>query len=295
MKKSKIILFFSLIISLSACQSIFAQKLNTFVSIEPEAYLVKQIGGDTVNVTVMVPQGRDPHDYQPEPRQILTLGKADLYFEIGMPFEKIVVNKIKGSKAKITIIDASQGIKRRTMARSEAGSMEIETDSSGKDPHIWLSVKNLKIMAKNIYKVLLNKSPQNAKLYKDNLAALDKRLDHVNLKIRKLLKPFNGETFFVYHPAFGYFADSYNLKQKAVEIEGKRPTPRELTRLIKEARKDNARIIFVQPQFNKKSAEVVARAINGAVVALNPLSENVIKNLQHIANEIEKALKKTTD
>ncbi|MFH1742105.1 MAG: zinc ABC transporter substrate-binding protein, partial [bacterium] len=107
-----------------------------------------------------------------------------------------------------------------------------------------------------------------------------------------LLKPYRGESFYVFHPAFGYFGDAYGLKQEAVELEGKAPTPRQLSTLIKKARTENVRIIFVQPQFDKKSAEAVSNSIDGAVVPMDPLAKDVLKNLEEMAMKVGKALKR---
>ena len=102
--------------------------------------------------------------------------------------------------------------------------------------------------------------------------------------------PDSTRRFLVFHPAFGYFTDAFDLQQRSVEIEGKAPTPRQLNRLIKDARAAKVKILFVQPQFDQKSARAVASAINGVVVRLDPLESDVLSNFQKIADEIEEAL-----
>ena len=96
---------------------------------------------------------------------------------------------------------------------------------------------------------------------------------------------------FVFHPAFGYFADDYQLKQVAIETGGKEPTPSLLTEIIEQAKEDNVRIIFVQPEFSQNAAQAIAQAINGAVVTISTLNPDYINNLSHIAAELEKAFR----
>ena len=106
------------------------------------------------------------------------------------------------------------------------------------------------------------------------------------------MEPYLGATFFVYHPAFGYFADAYGLYQEPVETGGQSPTPKALTAFIENAKKEGAKVIFVQPQFDQRNAETVAKAIGGKVVPLDPLAEDVLGNLKTIADSIATALPK---
>ena len=95
----------------------------------------------------------------------------------------------------------------------------------------------------------------------------------------------------VFHPSWGYFAKDYGLEQVPIEIEGKAPKPAQLTELIREARADDIHIIFVQPQFSRKNAELVATEINGKVIFIDPLAENWIANLQEVAEKFKQAVK----
>ncbi len=159
------------------------------------------------------------------------------------------------------------------------------------DPHIWLAPPLIKIQAQNIANALIKADPGHKKEYEINLNGFIKELDAIDKKIKEALSPYKGKDFYVFHPSFGYFADAYGLKQKAVEIQGKSPTPKQLSAFITKARANNIKIIFVQPQFYQKSASVIAGAIGGSVVSINPLAKDVVNNLNKIAAEIEKALK----
>jgi len=268
------------------------EKIPVVTGILPQKYIVEQTGGDRVRASALVTPGKDPHVYEPTPRQIMELSSARIYFEIGMPFEKAVLDKVRKMGLKTKIIDSSEGIKKVPMEKHLAFCEHDDHDeTSGPDPHIWLSIPNLKQLASNICKALSKEDPANEKFYKSNLEKFNAKADALNEKISKALKPFKGATVFVFHPAFGYFTDAYGLKQAAVEIEGKTPSPREIENLIKKAQEHNAKIIFVQPQFDRKSAEAIAKAIGGAVIPLDSLTENVFENLEKISDNIENSLK----
>ncbi|MCK5723282.1 MAG: zinc ABC transporter substrate-binding protein, partial [Gammaproteobacteria bacterium] len=96
--------------------------------------------------------------------------------------------------------------------------------------------------------------------------------------------------FMVFHPSWGYFADTYGLKQVAVEIEGKNPKPSQLKELIEHAKEQGIKIIFVQPQFSSKSAKLVAREIGGRVAVADPLAQDWSANLRAVAREFKGAL-----
>ncbi|MDO8945870.1 MAG: zinc ABC transporter substrate-binding protein [Desulfocapsaceae bacterium] len=130
----------------------------------------------------------------------------------------------------------------------------------------------------------------NRSTYEKNLLEVNRTLDQLHQQITQELAPFQGASFYVFHPAFGYFAHTYHLQQKAIETGGKSPSPRQLSSLITEAKTNKARVIFVQPQFDPKSASAVANAINGEVVPLDPLAEDVITNLKTMTKKIKMAL-----
>jgi len=268
------------------------EPLDIFVSIPPEAYLADRVGGDHVKVHTLADKGQDPHTFEPAPRQIVDLGHADLYFTMGLPFEHRLLEKIKSSREKLVVVDISKGITKRLMSadhHEDGESKEAGHQQGEPDPHIWLSPPLLKIMAGNIAEALSKAAPEYRSDFQKNFDALAKDIDAVNARIKEILKPFSGQTFLVYHPAFGYFADAYGLHQEAVELEGKSPTPRHLAQLISEARAKHVKIIFVQPQFDKTSAEAIADAIGGTVIEMDSLAYDVLGNLQAMADKIERS------
>ncbi|MAS95559.1 MAG: hypothetical protein CMO55_20350 [Verrucomicrobiales bacterium] len=119
-----------------------------------------------------------------------------------------------------------------------------------------------------------------------NSESLVKSITDTDKELAKTLAPLRGEAFYVYHGAFGYFADAYGLKQIPVEINGRSPEPKRLTALIKQAQSDEVKVIFVQPQFDQTSARSLADSIGGSVVSIDPLAKDPVQNLRDIAAKI---------
>jgi zinc transport system substrate-binding protein len=291
-------LILSVILLLVAAETFAAEPVEVFAGIPPVAYLVERIGGDRVHVDVFIQPGQDPHTFEPAPKQIQALGKAKLFFKVGI--ENQLLEKIRGVHPEMTVVDTAFGIKKRLLAAdsSVAGGDHADQNSRGHspeelDPHVWLSPPLVKIQAANIAAALEKIDPDGAAFFKANLLELHRELDAADAKIRQALKPYAGRTFYVFHPAFGYFGDCYHLKQEAIEAEGKQPSPKQLRELIQKATAEHAKVIFVQPQFDRHSAQAVADAIGGRVVPINDMEKDILANLQEMAGKIGKAFEET--
>ncbi len=251
-------------------------KLNILVSILPEKYFVEQIAKDHAHITVMVPPGSSPHTYEPKASQMRAVNDADLYFAIGVEFERAWLPRFRSQNPKLTVVDLSKAIEKIPMAeRYEKNEEKHGHSELGLDPHIWLSVRNVEKMAPLIEKALESKDPAHTAEYRKNLAAFEKNLQTLDRKIQKILSPLpKGSAFMVVHPSWGYFARDYGLRQMPVEIEGKAPKPRQLMQLVDAAKKAKIRAIFVQPEFSDKSARLLAEELRVPVLKISPLAEN---------------------
>ena len=282
------------------------EPVNVFVSIMPQKYFVERVGGDLVKPYVLVGPGHSPATYEPSPRQMSELSRAKIFFRIGVPFERSIMPKIESTFENLTVVDTRKGIKLRKAAeehdhdREEEGrrhgeehgaghEAEHEHEAGAPDPHIWLDPILVKTQAKTICDALSKLDPEHAGVYAENLKDFQNDLDKINRKISKVLAPMKGQVVFVFHPAYGYFTDRYGLKQTAVETGGRRPTAKQLSALIDRAKHARVTVIFVQPQFDRKNAQAIADAIGGAVVSLDPLSPEYLKNLERMASRIESA------
>jgi zinc transport system substrate-binding protein len=261
-----------------------------FVSIPPQAGLLKAMVGEHIEVRTLVGEGQSPHSYEPTARQLTALGEADILFTIGVPFEQALLTKIAPLYPDLKIVESHEGIGLRSMPHNHDG-VHCTHDHGEKDPHVWLTpLKALKI-ASNMRGTLKKLySDHYWKHYHSNFEALNMQLNHLHEETAKKLLPFRGKRFYVFHPSFGYFSDAYGLEQIAVELNGKSPTPRQLAKLIEQAKADGVKVIFVQKQFPSSSAKVISDAIGGSVVQLDPLAEDSVANLRRIAESIAQTL-----
>ncbi len=247
------------------------EKIGVVVSILPLAEFVEQVGKDKVEVTVIVPPGADPHLFELTPVQLKKISQAQLYVEVGsgLNFELTWMDKIKLIYKDMLICNSSIGI---TLV--------------DKDPHIWLSPRNAKTMVENISEALIKIDPLSQKYFKKNSIEYINKLDILDKEIKARLEGVKNRRFISYHPAWGYFAKEYDLIQIAIENEGKEPSAASLAHIIDQTRAFNISIILVSPQFNIKSAEVVAKEVGAQIIIADPLSMDYINNLRKLVEEI---------
>ena len=267
------------------------KRVKVFVSIDPHAFFVERIGSEHVDVEVLVRGGGDPHTFELTPKQVARLTRAGIYFRAGLPFERMLLGKIPATAADLEIVDTREGIDLLEIQHErEDHRTGDEHGAPDLDPHVWLSPRLAKIQAETICRSLSRIDPAHADTYARNLSVLQSELDALDARIAKVLEPLKGRTFFVFHPAFGYFASSYGLKQKAVETGGKSPGARHIKRIIDQARRENVKVIFVQPQFSPRAAETIAEQIGAAVLPMDPLERDYIANMAAMADKICGAL-----
>jgi zinc transport system substrate-binding protein len=273
---------------------------KAFVSISPQKYFVQKIGGDLVDVSVLVPAGANPHNFEPKPRQMAELSKSAVYFAVGIDFEKFWLKKIAAANPKMRVVRTDDGIARIPMADHHDGEksryehpQKLKTEIPAKDnyggvspdPHVWLSPALVKIQARHILDALVAIDPVHQSKYESNYASFMREIDELDAELKALFAGRKGEQFMVFHPSWGYFAEAYGLVQVPVEIEGKDPKPAQLQKLIRHARERRIKVVFVQPQFSAKSAELLSGEIGGQIVYTDPLAENWAGNLREVARK----------
>lgn len=271
-----------------------AVPLNVFVSVLPQKYFVERVGGAQVSVEVMVRPGMNPGSYDPTPLQLERLSRSAAYIRTGVPFEDVWIPRIRSKSPSVKIFDGRKGIVLQPVAaeRGTQSGHQAERGHEGRlDPHIWTAPPLMKQQALVIRDALTGLMPEKRSLFEANYRRFASELDLLDADIRKLLADKKERRFMVFHPAWGYFAHAYGLQQVAIEVEGKEPGPKALARLIETARLEKVRVIFVQKQFSRVSAEAVARAIGGEVVAIDPLAEDVPANTRAVAVAMAKAMR----
>lgn len=255
-------------------------KLVVGVSILPQKEFVQSIGGEHVETIVLIPPGASPATYSPTTSQMVDIVNADLYFKVGtpLPFEETYLSTLIALNPKMTVIDCSAGI-----------------NLTNNDPHIWNSPENAILMCRTIAAGLSEADPVHADDYQRNLIQYTTKLAELDTTLKTILSAeehaenaqnTDKRSFIVFHPAWGYFADHYNLLQVPVEVDGKEPSAKELAELIDFARAENITTIFTDPQMSSKSAGVIAQQIGGMIVYADPLAEDYCSNLMKMAETI---------
>lgn len=248
-------------------------KPEVTVGLPAVAYLTKEIGGDQLKVTTLVSSQQDPHEFASTPSLLQGMKESKLFFSCNLRFEQVIYDKLATTFKSLKFVNLSK---------------TVPTEQLAMDSHIWLSVVNLTKMAKVIKDELSITFPKQSPVYEENYDSLLVRLTKTHREFTEKLAKHRGATFFVHHPAFGYFARDYGLRQHAIENEGKNPSPKQLLRLIKLAQKEKVKLILLQPQFNQKPAKMLASRIYGAVFIANPMDKNPIALLTKVTAAIEK-------
>jgi zinc transport system substrate-binding protein len=293
------IALFGLFILIMARSGHAMERMTVFVSIVPQKYFVQQIGKDLVDVHVMVQPGMSPATYEPKPKQMAVLSKTKVYFAIGVPFENVWLEKIAAANPKMKVVHTDHGIEKIPMAahhhHEEGKRHDEENHEHGiLDPHIWLSPPLVKILARTMLAAFKEIDPYRRTVYEANCHKFISRIDALDAQFKAIFAGKEGLQIMVFHPEWGYFSYAYGLNQAAIEIEGKEPKPARLKKLIEHAREKGIKVVFVQPQFSSKSAEIaelVAKEIGGQVAFANPLAEDWMANLREVADKFKAAMR----
>lgn len=403
--------------------------LNVTASIPPQAFIIKSVGKDKVNVNVMLPPSSTPETYEPGPQKMADLKDSAVYFKGGLPFEGFFLERLAKDYKNVRFADMMKGINFRRMEghfhphhhcdktcaegckdckcgcregkecgcrhgekleKEECGEeacsipeldapkaeeekherhhhdgmhencphhKEHHSDKEGcpckegkecpchgdkecckkhggcaclnekgcegcadgkcgckegkecgchhgkhpfqpmpghfpemHDPHVWLDPMNLIVMTDNTVAELSAADPDNAAFFRENGEALKVEIKKVNDEVAALLKDVEGKSFVVHHPAFGYFADRFGLKQVPLEVEGKEPGATDMAKVVDFIKKNEAKAVFMQAQIPDTVIKSVAEETKVRVITLDPLKENVLENIRETASEIKGAL-----
>lgn len=279
MTKRKLTIFLSLVfcsstLLITGCASSQGKKedsskIQVAVSIVPESTFVEAVGKDRVEVTTMIPPGSSPETYEPTPKQMTEFSKSDLFFSIGMPLEKNQLIPNLNSKTKVVSLDKA--------VQKQYHDLKLGEE---RDPHIWLSPKRVIVMIDTIVEELSKIDPQNTAYYHKNGDTYKDQINAVDQKIQKSLLSIKNRKIIVFHPAFGYLADDYQLEMFALEEEGKESTPEHLREMIDLAKKEHIKVIFYQAETDSSQSKAFAEELGGKTVQLEPLAKDYIGNLE---------------
>lgn len=281
------ILFYVVLFGYQLSQYCYASKndvTNVFVSILPQKYFVERIGGKHVNISIMVSAGQNPATYEPSPRQMVLLNESQLYFRAGVPFENIWVDVIKELNTNLKFIECCTELQK--IITEDHHHDEDAKKENKKDPHVWTSPVNAKYIALKIKNALTDIQPAYKTEFETNYSGLIEDLNTLDEYIKSRLAQLNNRYIVVSHPSWGYYAEAYDLIQLPIELDGKAVRAKSLAKLIELTKSKNINTVFVQKQFNKNSAEILAKEIDADIIELDPLAEDYIANLYYVTGAI---------
>ncbi|MDO4920985.1 MAG: zinc ABC transporter substrate-binding protein [Phascolarctobacterium sp.] len=253
-----LLLLVNMLAGCSQTQRPASDKLPVAASFYPMAEFVRAVGGDQVEVITMVPDGAEPHDWEPSPRDLTRLGRAKVFVYNGLvePWAQ----------------QALEALSERGIMPVEAGAGLFNRDGV-QDPHVWISPRRAMVEVERITAALCAADPEQAALYQRNSKAYLARLQALDARLTQLGRTAPKKAFVTAHAAFGHLAADYGLRQLSVtgispEAE---PTPADLQRLIKTVRQAGVRYIFFETLTDPKIAELVAKEAGVQTAALDPL------------------------
>ena len=268
---------------ITGCGAAPSERPIVTVSIEPQRYILEQITGDRVQVRSLLTEGANPESYDPSVTHMHNLGKSLGYLRMGnIGFEVALVDKISEANPGLQIFNTSEGVSPILGTHSHG-----EHEHTAVDPHTWTSVKNVKIIARNMLDAMEQVDPDNKNYYKENYETFAARLDSLDNVITSKLAPHRGESFMVWHPSLSYFARDYGLNQVIVgNSENKDNSVNDLRTAIDSARATGARIFFFQKDIDSRQVSAINSELQSDEININPLSDQWEDEIMRIADAI---------
>lgn len=267
--------YFCLVTCFLPGASLATEAIRVFVSIPPQQYLLERIGQEKVDVQVMLKPGDSEETFDPSLKQIRELSAAQLYFPIGVAFEKKWIASVRKNNSQIKVVDCCNNI--------------IEKRSNTIDAHVWTSARNFQLLAALVKKELIAIDAEHALQYENNYTDLIFELAQLDDEIVAILNQRRTDYFIISHAALGHFADDYGLVQLPLEKHGKELGAKSLVKLVRQARQEKIQTLFLQKQHHTAAALAFAIEIGAEVIEVDPLHEDYIANLRNITKLIAAA------
>lgn len=245
------------------------------VTIEPLRYFTEAIAGTRFTVESIVPRGSSPETYDPTPSQLLALADSRAYLRIGyIGFEQVWMKRLMANAPDMPVFDTSKGV-------------DLIVEDEGPEPHIWTSAVNARVIAANVAMALCTLDSIHSSEYRHRCDSLITVINRTDSLCRSLLSgPDADRMFLIYHPSLSYFARDYGLRQLPIEEAGKEPTPARLKELLDCCQREKVNVIFVQPEFDRRNAELIARQTGSRIVPINPLAYDWQDEMLHVARTL---------
>ncbi len=267
------------------------------VSVLPLESLVKEIGGDQVEVRSLQEEGDSCSVFEPRPSAISWLSGARLFFRVGAGYESVIIGKLESQFPEMAIKDLRSEVEVLPLENHQGHhhhghACETCHEEEITDPHIWLDPVRLAVLAEYIAIELGKLLPESSLSFQESAKAFQRRALAVHEALVDQFHGSEGKGFYIYHPALGYFAQRFGLQQITIAVSSQGPSARELHALIGQARRDKVKTIFVQPQESTRHAEIVAQAIGADLVTIDPMGMDLLGNLTRIGQALSESFGK---
>ena len=252
-------------------------QMKVLVSFYPLYEFTKEIGKERIDISIIIPTGIEPHDWEPTIQDLQKMQNADMIVINGAGFENWLDDFVTNNP-NVLVVDTSKDIE-----LIDSSKFYFKNDGSHKDPHIWLDPILAKKQVQNIANGLIHVDPEHAQYYQENADAYNTKLGLLDNKIRTELSVCSKKDFIAFHNAFSYFAKEYDLNQHTiVGVDANaEPTAVTLQQIIQKAKSLDLDIIFTEEAVNPRISEVIADEIGGKVLVLSPI-EVADKNSDYI-------------
>lgn len=271
---------------------------EVYASTFATAAIAREIGGDQVDVKMIVPPGADPHSYEPTSKQLTEIAKGDLFLLTGTtlePYSKKIQESLKGTD--VRFVETSKDVNllesdATLHAHEEEGHDDHATDEHaheeeghdhGKyDPHVWLDPVNAKAMARSITTALSKEVPKDKATFEKNLKAFDQQADALDEEFKQAVADGSKKELLVTHAAYGYLAERYGFTQLPIAgiSPSDEPSQKQLAALVKEARMHDLKYVAFEETVSPKVARVIQKEIGAESVTIHNL-ESVTKAQQN--------------
>lgn len=277
------------VIALSGCnavkQSNSERKIKVSVTFNAMAEFVRAVGKDKVDITTIIPDGTEPHDFEPKAKDIAGLAEANVFVYSGLGMESWVSKAVTSANNKNLItVEASKGAE--PIANSDSDK------KSQYDPHIWLSIKGAQLEIKNIKDALIKADPKDKDYFQKNCNEFVSRLENLYSEYSVKFEPLNNKSFITGHAAFAYFCRDFGFKQNSVEdvfAEGE-PSAKKLAELVDYCRKNNVKTVFVENMVSKSVSQTLAKQVGAKVETIYTFesSEDNLSYYDRMQKNLEK-------
>lgn len=283
---------------------------EVYASTFATAAIAREIGGDQVDVKMIVPPGADPHSYEPTSKQLTEIAKGDLFLLTGTtlePYSKKIQESLNGTDVRfvetskdVNLLESDatlhaheeEGHSEDEHAHEEEGHDDHATDKPaykeeghdhGKyDPHVWLDPTNAKAMARSITVALSKEVPKDKATFEKNLKAFDQQADALDKEFKQAVADGSKKELLVTHAAYGYLAERYGFTQLPIAgiSPSDEPSQKQLAALVKEARMHDLKYVAFEETVSPKVARVIQKEIGAESVTIHNL-ESVTKAQQN--------------